>query len=172
MSCRATWTDEITPHAEALRRYALRLTRDPHDADDLWQETMARAWRYRARYEAGGNARAWLCAIMRSIYCSSRKVSKVRAGAVPLFEALNVADPRPLADAREQLDPRVKVALMALPEVFRHVVALRELAGLTYDQIAHALDIRVGTVMSRLYRGRKLLREQLAEVAREYGLAA
>jgi RNA polymerase sigma-70 factor (ECF subfamily) len=147
------------PHAGACLRLARALARSDADADDIVQEAYARAWRYFASFK-GDSARAWLLAVVRNVAWSALG----RAAPDPLDgggeEAVDLHTPeRALLD---KLDAReVKEAVRALPPEFREVVVLRELEELSYKEIAAALEIPIGTVMSRLARGRRLLAARL-----------
>ena len=152
---------EALPHLRALYGTAYRMTRNAHDAEDLVQETFLRAYRGFDRYEAGTNIRAWLFTILHR----ARTDAFRRAGRSPQTVEMTgegPAVPAPqeaLASGAEDIER----ALFALPEVFRVAVILRDVEDLSYDEIAGALDIPIGTVMSRIHRGRALLRTALSK---------
>jgi RNA polymerase sigma-70 factor, ECF subfamily len=170
---------EALPHADILYNYALRMTNDPADADDLVQETFLKAFRFWDKYEQGTNIRAWLFRILKNSYINRyRKVSK-EPDTVDYDEVQNFyvsirdesADPNDLQQSifGNLLEDEVAGAIAELPEDFRTVVILSDIEGLPYEEIAEFVDCPVGTVRSRLHRGRKLLRARLFAYARERG---
>jgi RNA polymerase sigma-70 factor (ECF subfamily) len=170
---------EALPHADILYNYALRMTNDPADADDLVQETFLKAFRFWDKYEQGTNIRAWLFRILKNSYINRyRKVSK-EPDTVDYDEVQNFyasirdesADPNDLQQSifGNLLEDEVAGAISELPEDFRTVVILSDIEGLPYEEIAEFVDCPVGTVRSRLHRGRKLLRARLFAYARERG---
>jgi RNA polymerase sigma-70 factor (ECF subfamily) len=142
-----------------LFRTACRLTGSSHDAEDLVQETMLRAYRAFDRYEPGTNIRAWLFTILRRVHQDGLR--RLRRG--PGFEevAEHTASRPPAQEivARGGLD--LARALDKLAEPFRTAVVLRDLEELAYQDIARITEAPIGTVMSRIHRGRKALRERL-----------
>lgn len=159
---------EAIPHLPVLKRIALRMMRNRDEAEDLVQETYAQAWQVFERYESGTNCRAWLCKIM--FY---KRLRRRRAAAryVPLGE--NEFDSLRAGDAREPLggdfiSGKIARSLESLPENFRRVVWLCDVEDFTYREVSAHLAIPIGTVMSRLHRGRALLRRCLAECASDY----
>jgi RNA polymerase sigma-70 factor (ECF subfamily) len=152
--------------AEALRwfpeltRFALSLTRNEADADDLVQETFLRAYRGFDGYQPGSNIRAWLFTILHRARTDTfrRQARSPQTVELP-DEGPAVAPPQSALEAGGEAIER---ALLALPDVFREAVVLRDLHDFTYDEIARMLEIPVGTVMSRIHRGRALLRTALA----------
>jgi RNA polymerase sigma-70 factor (ECF subfamily) len=165
---------EALPHLDTLYRVALRLTANPAAAEDLVQDTMLRALRAWGTFRPGSNARAWLVTILRNQFISGWRSG--RRGAQPVdVEAIpelpDLADPDP--EGRffaELVDEEVLAALDRLPEEFREVIVLSDLEGLPYAEVAEALDIPVGTVKSRIFRGRRILQGQLRRYAEESGL--
>ena len=144
--------EEILPCAPDLSRTALRLTRGSTLADDLVQETLARAWQARASFQPGTNARAWTHRILFNTYINHyRKKKRER-------------------EALEELRSMGAAALQALQPEFRRAVELVDLGDLSYQDAAHALECPVGTVMSRLHRGRKRLRRALRAYAVDQGV--
>jgi RNA polymerase sigma-70 factor (ECF subfamily) len=156
---------------DSLYRTALRLTRDPADAEDLVQETYLKAFRAADRFEPGTNLRAWLFTILHN---TARNRARDRArdavtvdsevveraadlpdGAVPSPEAILL---------RDALDPDLRAAIDGLPEAFRQAVWLRDVEEFSYAEIAAVLDVPIGTVMSRISRGRRLLFEALSKL--------
>jgi RNA polymerase sigma-70 factor (ECF subfamily) len=158
---------------DSLYRTALRLTGVPADAEDLVQDTYLKALRAADRFEAGTNLRAWLFTILHNT-ARNRARDRARAGLVVDSEAAErAADTLPVAaDTPETLllgqvlAPDLQAAIDALPAAFRDAIWLREVEELTYAEIAEVLQVPVGTVMSRLSRGRRLLFDRLKEAPR------
>jgi RNA polymerase sigma-70 factor (ECF subfamily) len=152
---------EALPHLRALYGTAYRMTRNAHDAEDLVQETFLRAYRGFDRYEAGTNIRAWLFTILHRVRTDAFR----RAGRSP--QTVEMIDDGPAVPAPQEAMASgaedIERALAALPEVFRVAVVLRDVEDLSYDEIAGVLDIPIGTVMSRIHRGRALLRTALSK---------
>jgi len=156
---------------DALYRAALRLTRSAVEADDLVQDTFVKAFRGRARFELGTNLRAWLFTILMNTWRNRRRDAARDTVEVdsPRVEAAAAESDGPAAhETPEQILMRADVrgelqtALDALPEVFREAVWLRDVEEFTYAEIAGMLGIPIGTVMSRISRGRRLLFERLS----------
>lgn len=169
----ALFEEMVTTHLDALYRTALRLTGRPQDAEDLVQETYLRAWRSLHTYKPGTNPKAWLFRILHNARidryrASTRAVQTVDEieGQDPAFVVNETPESLVLADVME---PEVRQALMDLPEVFRSCVILADLEGFSYQEIADILGIPRGTVMSRLFRGRRAMRKALARYGREHG---
>jgi RNA polymerase sigma-70 factor (ECF subfamily) len=167
-------------HFDALYNMAVRLTRNPAEAQDLVQETYLKAYRFFHRFELGTNVKAWLFTILRNTYINTyRKVSRqqpqVDFDQVAPFYADTSSHPEWTGRGsteemlRYLVHDDVKRALEALPEEYRMVVLLADLEDFSYKEIAEIMDCPVGTVMSRLFRGRRLLRQSLAEFARTSG---
>ena len=152
---------EALPHLRALYATALRLTRNPHDAEDLVQETFLRAYRGFDGFAAGTNIRAWLYTILHR----ARTDALRRSARVPPLAELPAEGPGlpPPQDALAAGQEDIARALGGLPETFRAAVVLRDIEDLSYQEIARALEIPVGTVMSRIHRGRLLLRKALGK---------
>jgi len=171
--------EEILPHLDAMYNFALRLTTDPNDAEDLVQDSIVKAYRFFSSYEKGTNAKAWLFRILKNSYINNyRKKSKqpnqVDYDEVATFyESIRAerTDTSDLEDQmyRELMDDDISNALEELPEDFRTVVLLCDVEGFTYEEIANMLDVPIGTIRSRLHRGRNLLKSQLAEYAEQRG---
>ena len=172
---------EALPHLDALYRTALRLTRNRSDAEDLVQETYLRAYRFWERYEADTNCKAWLYKILTNL----RINQAVKAGKRPAevdfdevsavlaqskSEALELPTQGEIDVFADLLEDEVKAALEAVPEDFRLALILHVVEGFAYKEIAQILDVPIGTVMSRLYRARKLLQTSLHAHARQRGL--
>ena len=153
---------------DALYRSALRLTRAPADAEDLVQETYLKAFRSADQFREGTNLRAWLFTILHNTARNrargrSREPVDVDSEAVERAgDQERATDENPEARLlREALAPEVQDALDALPAIFREAVWLRDVEGFTYAEMASMLDVPMGTVMSRISRGRRLLYERL-----------
>jgi RNA polymerase sigma-70 factor (ECF subfamily) len=159
------------PHLADLYRSAYYLVRHSLDAEDLVQEVYLEAWKSFHRFELGTNCRAWLFRIMfhRLHHFRRRlvKTSKVEACASPVNEDFRMAVPPVPQDIR---DDDILRALEKVPPEFREVVLMADVEDFSYKEIAESLKIPLGTVMSRLSRGRRLLREGLADIARTYGI--
>lgn len=161
---------EAMPHLNDLFRTALRMTGDRGHAEDVVQEVYLQAWRSFDRFEAGTNCRAWLYRIL--FHCVSHQRRKWFR--FPLLkeneEFLEANLVQPEAVAQEITDGEVLAALDEIPSEFRSVVLLVDVEEFTYKEVSEILSIPIGTVMSRLSRGRGLLRKHLAELARTYGI--
>lgn len=155
------------PYADQLFRVAVRLCRDYAKAEDLVQEAYLQAWRSFHRFELGTNLRAWLYKIMFNVYYSGRRQERLQL--VPaeemIAETIAYDPPTPV----NLTDEEVLAALERLPRDFQLPVVLADVEELSYREIAEAMAIPIGTVMSRLHRGRKLLRTDLAQYARAAG---
>lgn len=171
--------EEIIPHLDALYNFALRLTSDPNDAEDLVQDTIVKAFRFFSSYEKGTNAKAWLFRILKNSYINNyRKQSKqpnqVDYDEVATFYETIRAERTDTSDLedrmfRELIDDDISNALEELPEDFRTVVLLCDVEGFTYEEIANMLDVPIGTIRSRLHRGRNLLKAELMDYAQKRG---
>lgn len=173
---RRSFEDEALPHLDTLYRVGLRLAGDPARAEDLVQETMLKAYRAWHRYEKGTNARAWLLTILRHTFINLYRREKTRGPQVDVGEIeehtifRDVQDVDPEGRFFDQIvDDEVLAAVEALPDEFREAVILSDLEGLTYAEIAEVLGVPVGTVKSRLYRGRQALQKKLYDYAVEMG---
>jgi RNA polymerase sigma-70 factor (ECF subfamily) len=167
---REEFNDVALPHLAALLRTATRLSGARDAAEDLVQETYLQAWRSFSRFQPGTNCRAWLYKILMFSHSRVRRDQSRRPLVTELDEATETA---------LQFDPQtpdtltaasVKASFDALPEPFRIAVLLVDVEGLTYREAADALDVPIGTVMSRLNRGRKLMRLALVNEAAAYGI--
>jgi RNA polymerase sigma-70 factor (ECF subfamily) len=179
---RRTFEKEALPHLDALYAVGLRLTRNERDAEDLVQDTILRAWRFFDRFEPGTNCKAWLFKILHNTFVNKyrRRVrerelaASIQAeggvGPVLSHEQLEASRDPERAILDGVLSDDVRRALDALPEDFRLAVVLCDLEELSYKEIADVMDCPVGTVMSRLYRGRRLLQGELRKYAAEQGI--
>jgi RNA polymerase sigma-70 factor, ECF subfamily len=169
-------------YAPQLYSAAMRMTRNPSDAEDLVQETYLRAYRSYATFEEGTNLRAWLFRILTNTFINTYRAKQRRPQETDLgdtedlylYKNVRNIDPssRSAEDTLFELftDDEVKAALESLPDNFRMPVLLADVEEFSYKEIAEMLDIPIGTVMSRLHRGRKAMQKQLVEFATERGL--
>ncbi len=181
---RAEFEAVAMPQIHALYSFALRFTRRREEAEDLVQETLLRGFRFFDRYEPGTNIRAWLFRIMRNLFINKyRKAQREQetinfGGVEDSLEALlqGEASERPSARTPEELllagavDDQVERALYEIPEEYRSVLLLSAMEDLSYKEIATALSIPIGTVMSRLHRARRLMQAKLVRFAQQRGL--
>ncbi|HET9710134.1 MAG TPA: sigma-70 family RNA polymerase sigma factor [Gemmatimonadales bacterium] len=173
---REGFEQEALVHLDALYRVALRLTGTAADAEDLVQETMLRAYRSWERYTLGTNAKGWLLTILRHLFINeyrrkSRHPETVDVDTIEpfaLFQEVQEEDPQG-AFFDKIVDDEVLRAVDQLPEAFREAVTLSDVEGLSYEEVAKVLDVPVGTVKSRLYRGRRLLQAKLYDYAVNMG---
>jgi RNA polymerase sigma-70 factor (ECF subfamily) len=175
---------EVLPLLPNLYGAALRLTRNPQDAEDLVQEAYLRAYRGFAGFREGTNLRAWMYRILTNTFINSYRKKQREPATVSaaddtsdwfLYDRIGSSGAEPSAEAEvlERIpDEDVQRALEVLPEGFRMAVLLADVEGFSYKEIAEILDIPIGTVMSRLHRGRKALQRALWETVRERGLVA
>lgn len=161
------YNEEILPCVPALSRTALRLTRGTALADDLVQETLARAWQARASFRPGTNARAWTHRILFNTYINHYRKKKREREALEELRRTRLVSVRA---AHDGFGDEVAAALQGLRPEFREAVELVDLRDLSYQDAADQLACPVGTVMSRLHRGRKRLRRALEGYALDQGV--
>jgi RNA polymerase sigma-70 factor, ECF subfamily len=179
---RARFERDVLPLLSSLYGAALRMTRNPADAEDLVQETYLRAYRGFAGFQEGTNLKAWLYRILTNSYINTYRKRQREPQIVDgpddidewyLFDRLGSRNVEGSAEEEvlERIpDEDVKRALESLPENFRMPVMLADVEGFSYKEIAEIMDTPIGTVMSRLHRGRKALEKALWETARQRGL--
>jgi RNA polymerase sigma-70 factor (ECF subfamily) len=172
------------PHLDALYGTAYRLARNPRDAEDLVQEALLRAYRFWDTFEKDSNCKAWLLRILTNTFINEYQRKRRQREVLDAATAEQTATDGVLVHegAQAQKSPEgmmlersvsddVQRALDALPADFRTAVVLCDVEGLAYKEIADVMDCPVGTVMSRLFRGRRLLQQSLAQFAAEQGYA-
>jgi RNA polymerase sigma-70 factor (ECF subfamily) len=176
----AQFEEHALPHLPYIARVARALARDEADADDLVQETFLRAYRYWDSFEAGTDCKRWLAQICRNVLVDSHRRARLEdpvedaelesLAAVHMHQAAQAAG---LGDMYSRLDlgPAIMTAIARLETVFRDVVVLSDVEGLSYEEVAAHLEIPIGTVRSRLYRGRRHLQEMLMVYALDAGLS-
>jgi RNA polymerase sigma-70 factor (ECF subfamily) len=176
---------EALSFLDALYRTALRMTRSEAEAEDLVQETYIRAFRFREQFTPGTNLKAWLFRILTNTFINQYRRKAARPETTELDDveesilyrhmrdvSPGSSSPDPEAELIDNtLSSEVKEALEALPEKFRTTLLL-DVEGFSYKEIADMLDIPIGTVMSRLHRGRKFMQKRLYDLARDRGIAA
>jgi RNA polymerase sigma-70 factor (ECF subfamily) len=182
MSEQSSWNFENAdlPFRDQLYKTALRLTRSSEDAEDLLQETYLKAYRHYASFQPGTNLKAWLFKILKNTFINEYRRRKQLPAQVDFadfeetFEsALATTDSSAARTPEEELlehslDAEVRTSLVALPHNYKVVVLLADIEGYAYKEIADVLAIPVGTVMSRLYRGRRLLEKALLSYGVRY----
>jgi RNA polymerase sigma-70 factor, ECF subfamily len=180
----ARFADLAMPYMDQLYSAALRMTRNPSDAEDLVQETYLRAYRGFGGFKDGTNLKAWLYKILTNTFINTYRAKKRRPeetefddvedfGIYGRLRGIEAADASrtPETEVLDAMpDEVVKEALESLPEQFRMAVLLADVEGFSYKEIADIMDVPIGTVMSRLHRGRKQLQQRLWEFARDRGL--
>jgi RNA polymerase sigma-70 factor, ECF subfamily len=170
---------EMLPHSKLLYNYALKMTGNSDDAKDLVQDTYMKAFRFFGSYEKGTNSKAWLFRIMKNSFINNYRKTANEPQKVSYDEVENFLDlikddsvespnlEKLMFD--NKLGDEVSSALNVLPKEFRDVIILCDIEGWTYEEIAKYMNCPVGTVRSRIHRGRKMLEEELQSYAKEYG---
>jgi RNA polymerase sigma-70 factor (ECF subfamily) len=184
MGARENFTNDAMQYAPQLFATALRMTRNRADAEDLVQETFLKGWRAFESYQEGTNLRAWLFRIMTNTFINKYNAQQRRpqeselddVEELFLFRRMGAFDQSKMSQSAEDqmlelfTDDEVKNAIEELPEAFRIPVLLSDVEGFSYKEIAEMLEVPIGTVMSRLHRGRKAMQKMLYEYAKERGL--
>lgn len=183
MADQATFEDDVREYLPQLYSAALRMTRNPADAEDVLQEAMLKAFRGYHTFTAGTNLKAWLYRILTNTYINkyrrkARRPDEVELGELEdlyLFRRLGETGGGASVSAETEaldrfVDEDIKAAIEGLPENFRLPVLLADVEGFSYKEIAKIMDVPIGTVMSRLHRGRKALQRALWKVAEERGI--
>lgn len=185
MADRANFEREALLYATSLYTAALHMTRNRADAEDLVQETYLKAYKAYGQFTEGTNLRAWLHRILTNTFINSYRKKKRRpreieladdVGDLYMYRRIASSDTaKETRSAEEQVfdslkGAHVRRAINSLPEAYRMAVLLADIQGFSYKEIAAMLDIPIGTVMSRLHRGRKALQQVLWKSAQEHGL--
>jgi RNA polymerase sigma-70 factor, ECF subfamily len=184
MADQAHFAEQAMQYMPSLYSAALRMTRNPSDAEDLVQETYLKAYRAFGTFNEGTNLKAWLYRILTNTYINSYRARRRRPEQVDLDDVEDLYLYRRLGgleaanagrSAEEQVlehftEGDVKAAVEALPDQFRMAVLLADVEGFSYKEIADILEVPIGTVMSRLHRGRKALQKTLHDFGKERGL--
>ena len=179
----ASFSEEALPHMDAVYRFALRLSGSRDEAEDLVQDTYLRAFRAWEQYEPGTRCKSWLFTICRNVFLrrqersqrhdailleTTRDDSRAISRESPVFAVSRDQDPEG-EFFRSIVDDQVFAAIDELPEEYRLVVVLSDLEDLSYGEIADVMEVPVGTVKSRLFRGRRQLQRRLYDYALEMG---
>jgi RNA polymerase sigma-70 factor (ECF subfamily) len=186
MADQAQFAAQAMEYMGSLYSAALRMTRNPSDAEDLVQETYLKAYRAFGSFKEGTNLKAWLYRILTNTFINSYRARKRRPEQTDIDDVEDLYLYRRLGgleavtagrSAEEEVlehftEGEVKAAVEALPEQFRMAVLLADVEGFSYKEIADILDIPIGTVMSRLHRGRKALQKTLHDFGMQRGLVA
>jgi RNA polymerase sigma-70 factor (ECF subfamily) len=182
---RDLFEEQALPFADQLYAAAMRMTRNPADAADLVQETFVKAFQAFAQFQQGTNLKAWLYRIQTNTFINNYRKNQRNpyqgtiddledwqlGGAESVTQSTSTRSAE--AEAIDHLpDSAVKDALQAIPEDFRLAVYFADVEGFSYQEIADIMKTPVGTVMSRLHRGRRMLRESLSDYARDRGIVA
>ena len=184
MADQATFADQAMEFMPALYTSALRMTRNAAEAEDLVQETYLKAYRAFGSFEQGTNLKAWLYKILTNTFINAYRSRRRRPEQTEIEDVEDLYLYRRLGglegatagrSAEEEVldhftDSDVKEALESLPETFRMAVLLADVEGFSYREIADIMEIPIGTVMSRLHRGRRALQKALLEFGMERGL--
>ncbi len=184
MADQARFVEDAMGYMPSLYSAAMRMTRNASDAEDLVQETYLKAYRAYERFQDGTNLKAWLYKILTNTFINTYRARKRRpeesdvedVEELYLYRRLGGFDGALSSRSAEEqalerfTDDEVKAALESLPEAFRMAVLLADVEGFSYKEIAEIMDTPIGTVMSRLHRGRKALEKALAEYGLDRGL--
>lgn len=172
--------EEFLPHANALKTFAYHLTYNETDADDLVQETYLKSYRFIDKYIVGTNAKAWLFKILKNEFINRYRKKAKRPTAVDFEEIVSYHNQEDDNQYSSYVDLRVElyqammgdeitIAINSLPVDFRTVILLCDIEGFTYEEISKIIDIPIGTVRSRLFRARNMLKEKLKTYAAKFG---
>jgi RNA polymerase sigma-70 factor (ECF subfamily) len=171
---------EALPHLSALYSAAVRMTRNEKDAEDLVQDTLLRAYRFFDTFQPGTNCKAWLFRILTNVFCNNYRdrerehvvLTEAESSSANLEQFVGGTDGRDVETALlgRMVSGEVEKALAAVPADFRMAVILADLEDFSYKEIAEIMDCPAGTVMSRLFRGRKILQTLLHDYAVEQGI--
>lgn len=178
---RKQFEDEALPHLDALYTMALRLVRNSNDAGDLLQETILRAYRFFHQFESGTNCRAWMLTILFNNFRNGYRKSSREQPAASADEFDRKVEAESLRSdpagsnpesvvSGQRMEGEVEAALAGLPAEFREAILLVDVEELSYQEVSRVLNIPIGTVKSRVSRGRAMLRDELAAFAKERGI--
>ena len=172
---------EILIHMGALKSFALKMTNDEEDAEDLVQETLLKAFRFFDKFQKGTNSKAWLFQIMKNSFINNYRKTTREPGKVDYDDVQNFYETIKADEVKSKhsendafsdvLDDEIATALSVLPDDFRTIVFLSDIEGYTYEEIADFMDCPIGTVRSRLHRARKMLYALLYQYAQDNGYA-
>lgn len=175
----ATFENELLPHINALTTFAFHLTYNEEDARDLVQDTFMKSYKSIDSYAEGTNAKAWLFKILKNAYINEYRKKSKRPTEVDFEDFLAYLEKDDLTNAGAQdfrmdmyqnlIGDEVTIAINSLPVDFKTVILLCDIEGFTYEEISKITDIPIGTVRSRLHRGRRMLREKLRKYAAKLG---
>jgi RNA polymerase sigma-70 factor (ECF subfamily) len=183
---KSKFQEQAMEYADALYAAAMRMTRNPSDAEDLLQETFLKAYRGFGSFQDGTNLKAWLYRILTNTYINTYRARKRRPEEsdiddiedLYMYHRLGGLEAATAGRSAEEevldrfTDAEVKGAIEALPEQFRLAVLLSDVEGFSYKEISEIMDVPLGTVMSRLHRGRKALQKSLVELGMRRSLVA
>ena len=171
--------EELFPHMDALKTFAYHLSYNEEDANDLVQETYMKAHRFIDKYDQGTNAKAWLFKILKNAYINeyrkkSKRPQKVDFEDIVSYQNSDSASSSKYLDLRQEIfenmmGDEVTIAINSLPIDFRTVILLCDIEGFTYEEISKIIDVPIGTVRSRLFRARNMLKEKLKAYAEKMG---
>ena len=171
--------EELLPHINALKTFAYHLSYNEEDANDLVQETYMKAHRFIDKYISGTNAKAWLFKILKNAYINQYRKKSKRPQQVDFEEIVSYHNSDDYSgtgyhDVRAEIfenmmGDEVTIAINSLPIDFRTVVLLCDIEGFTYEEISKIIDVPIGTVRSRLFRARNMLKEKLLKYAQKIG---
>jgi len=174
-----TFENELLPHVNALTTFAFHLTYNEEDARDLVQDTFLKAYKSIDSYAEGTNSKAWLFKILKNAYINEYRKKSKRPTEVDFEDFLAYLEKDDLTNPGAQdfrmdmyqnlIGDEVTIAINSLPVDFKTVILLCDIEGFTYEEISKITDIPIGTVRSRLHRGRKMLREKLRKYALKHG---
>ncbi|MCZ2102248.1 MAG: sigma-70 family RNA polymerase sigma factor [Chitinophagales bacterium] len=175
----AIFENELLAHMEALKTFAFHLTYNEDDADDLVQDTYMKAHKFIDNYTEGTNAKAWLFKILKNSYINEyrkkvKQPTQVNLDDVVFLKSIDESKNQTYEDLREvifdnALGDEVTMALMSLPEEFREVILLCDIENFSYEEIAKTIELPIGTVRSRLFRARNMLKDKLKTYALNLG---
>jgi RNA polymerase sigma-70 factor (ECF subfamily) len=171
--------EEFFPHMKALYNFAFHLTYDGESANDLVQETFLKAYRFIDSYQKGTNSKAWLFKILKNEFINNYRKKTKRPLSVDFEDVINYHESDDAGyvgslDLRQEIyqnmmGDEITIALNNLPTDFKTIILLCDIEGFTYEELAKILDIPIGTVRSRLFRARNMLKEKLREYALKIG---